>query len=160
MIKALKTNFTYKNIFGSFVWAMILSVVFLLCIHLFQYLSPTSRWFDYKSVIPTKAAYQQWDKITFRSTVNRKRSINMQWQDLVYCKDYEDEYWHKMPTQYRPDQGMEYITPWYRSSIREYSIKIPDNMYMCKMCGNSIWTTSRWYTKVYNYCTDTFYVNL
>ena len=34
MIKALKTNFTYKNIFGSFVWAMILSVVFY-CVYIY-----------------------------------------------------------------------------------------------------------------------------
>lgn len=159
MINALRWKTNYKEVLGAIMGAIMLCIIWLGVLHIYEYSMPTSRRFEYKEVIPTKNIYKYGDRITLLSTVNRKRSINMQWQDLAYCKYYEDEYWHKLPTQYRPDQGMEYITPWYRSSIREYSIKIPDNMFTCKMCGNSIWTTRRWYKKVFNYCTSEFMVN-
>ncbi len=159
MISTLRSKIDYKEILGAIMGAIILCSMWLWVLHIYEYSTPTSRWFEYKEVIPTSNDFEYWDRITFRSTVDRKRAINMQWQDLAYCKDYEDEYWHKLPTQYRPEQGTEYITKWLRSSIREYSIWIPRQMYVCKMCGNSIGTTSRWYKKIFNYCTSEFIVN-
>lgn len=159
MISTLRSKRNTWEVIGSVMGAIILSTLFLWALHIYDYISPTSWRFEYKEVTPTNNYFEYWDRITFRSTVDRKRAINMQWQDLAYCKDYEDEYRHKLPTQYRPEQWTEYITKWFRSSVWEYSIWIPRQMYICKMCGNSIGTTSRGYKKIFTYCTNEFMVN-
>lgn len=159
MISTLRSKRNTWEVIGSVMGAIILSTLFLWALHIYDYISPTSWRFEYKEVLPVSNSYIKWSKLQFLSMVDRKKTIDMQWQDKAYCQDYDDVYFHKMPTQYWPEMGTEIMTPWYRESIRTYNIEIPEYMHTCKMCGNAIWVTPRGYKKTYSYCTNTFAVN-
>lgn len=159
MIKTLQYHLSIGSIIGAIFGAITLSFTLILIINVFEFLTPTSYWFEYNSVTPTKDSFGSWELLSFLSKVERKHWVNMQRQDLAYCKESESSYQYKLPTQIRPNQSYEYMTPAYRESIRQYFIPIPIQHKLCKMCGNAIWRTSYGYEKIYSYCTQRFKVN-
>lgn len=159
MVKTLQYHLSIGSIIGAIFGAITLSFTLILIINVFEFLTPTSYWFEYNSVTPTKESFQSWELLSFLSKVDRKNGIDMQRQDLAYCKESESSYQYKLPTQIRPNQSYEYMTPAYRESIRQYFIPIPIQHKLCKMCGNAIWRTSYGYEKIYSYCTQRFKVN-
>jgi hypothetical protein len=153
-----KDHFNLKAIAWSILGALIISYSMLWLLHIWEYMSPTIVWFNYQSVTPVQTVYKAWEKLKFLSKVRRYQSINMQRQDTAYCV-IDTWFNHKLSTQYRPEQGVELMTPWYKASIWTYDIAIPPQYNSCRMCGNSIGTTSLGYKKIYSYCTDYFLVN-
>ncbi len=159
MVKTLQYHLSIHSLIGAIFGALILSYTRIAILNVYEFIMPTSYRFQYVSVTPTKESFQSWELLSFLSKVDRKNGIDMQRQDLAYCKESESSYQYKLPTQIRPNQSYEYMTPAYRESIRQYFIPIPIQHKLCKMCGNAIWRTSYGYEKIYSYCTQRFKVN-
>ena len=146
-----------QMVFRALVVLIGMSLVSLVLVHAFEYVAPTSSFFEYKSVIPVKGEFKVWGPLEFVSDVVRHRGINMQWQDALYCTD--GLYREKYPTQIIPPTGTEYMKPWTYTSLWKYLIPIDKNERECVMCGTAIGVTAHGYKKIYTYCTDSFGVN-
>ena len=144
-------------VFRSLVVLIGMSLFSLVLVHAFEYVAPTSSFFEYRSVVPVKGEFRAWETLEFVSDVVRHRGINMQWQDALYCTDWLHK--EKYPTQIIPPTGTEYVKPWTYTSLWKYSIPIEKNERECVMCGTAIWTTTHGYKKIYSYCTEPFGVN-
>ena len=144
-------------VFRALVVLIGMSLVLLVLVHAFEYVAPTSSFFEYKSVTPVKGEFRVWEPLEFVSNVVRHRGINMQWQDTLYCTDGLHR--EKYPVQITPQTGTEYIRAWTYTSLWKYSILIDKNERECVMCGTVIGVTTHGYKKIYSYCTEPFGVN-
>ncbi len=127
--------------------------------HMYQSLSPRSRWYTYNYVVPSKDSFNSGESLSFATSVDRKKWMMMQWQDTAFCDDGDKFTW-KMNTQYWPGNNqMEYRPEGLWESLWSYSLPILQTAEKCKMCGAVIWYTDLWYKKIRTYCTNWFLVN-
>lgn len=141
-------------------WAIVMSSIYAMhhiVSYSFEMLAPSSYWYEYNSVKPSKIVFNKWEEIIMESDVARYRPIDTQRQDTMFCSDWLRQ--KKYPTQYRPTIGSERTKTWHHISQWTYwyyqDIKEKD----CIMCWSVIGTTDLWYKKIYQYCSEKFGVN-
>lgn len=149
---------SWAEIARALVVVTVMSLLWLVGVHIYEYVMPTNHYYEYKSVIPAKDAFSRGDALEFISSVVRHRAIETQWQDRLYCNN--GKYIEKYPTQVIPASGTEYMQAWEFTSLWKYSYSIEPDEQKCRMCGNVVGVTPYWYKKVHSYCTDWFAVNI
>ena len=121
----------------------------------FQMLAPPSAYFVYEKW--NKVSLVEWNEVwknpIFESSSQFKRDIRMTWYDTLYCNDI------KFPTQVWTDfMEKEYFMSRSQWKYYSYVFEEKDRNSICKMCWIIVWTTSYWYNKSLNYCTDNFLI--
>lgn len=142
---------------GTIVIQFVLLFIFLSWSHMIQLAMPRAYWYSYNSVTSSKTWYAIWEKIYWVSDVVRRREIETQRQDTLFCDNWQRT--KKYPTQYRPPIGREIPKLWQNKSDRLYDYDILIEERNCQLCGTVVAETEYWYNKNYQYCTKWFGVN-
>ena len=136
-------------------WFLIIGFIPLLFSHIFQAISPVSSYFIYDKTSPVTII--SWNKegsyLILESNSYVKRDVKFSWYDSIYCNDikYNTQVWEDYELKWDNFKK----TQW---AFDSYVFQKKDVNKSCLICGHIIATTSKWYKKTANYCTDYFII--